>query len=85
MAKNVLTKEELPDARGGTYDHVNSFGRPQPPQVRVDATDHERAQRGADIRSEPLPGPVQNPPLPEGLRKPRKGPLNKRTGRKQTS
>lgn len=85
MAKNPLTKEELPDARGGANDHMNAFGRPQPPQVREAATDHERAQWGADVRAEPLPGPVENPPLPEGLRKTRTGPLNKRTRRNPTS
>lgn len=82
MPRNPLTQDDMPDARGGAYDHVNAFGRPQPPQVKDTATAHERAQWGADVRPDPLPGPVEIPPLPEGLRKPRTGPLNKRIGRK---
>lgn len=82
MAKNPLTQEDLPDPRGGACDHVNAFGRPQPPQVRDAATGHERAQWGADVRPDPLPGPAEDPPLPEGLRKPRTGPLNKHSGRR---
>ena len=62
------------DTRGGAYDHVNEFGNPQPPQVKD--------QWGADVRPEPLPGPDEGYPLPEGLRKPRVGPLNKDTGRR---
>ena len=70
------------DTRGGAYDHVNEFGNPQPPQVKDRMTPHQKAQWGADVRPEPLPGPDEGYPLPEGLRKPRIGPLNKDTGRR---
>jgi len=70
------------DKRGGAYDHVNAAGKPQPDQVRDKATSHQKAQWGADVRSEPLPGPDEGYPLPEGLRKPRMGALNKDTGRR---
>jgi hypothetical protein len=74
---------DLVDKRGGAYDPINEFGRPQPPQVRQAASPHQKAQWGADVRPEPLPGPDEGPyPLPEGLRKERKGPLNKDTGRR---
>lgn len=70
------------DKRGGAYDPVTKAGNPQPPQVKENATSHEKAQPGADVRSEALPGPGDNTyPLPEGLRKERQGPLNKNTGR----
>lgn len=70
------------DARGGAYDQVDKFGNPQPPQVKDRMTPHEKAQWGADVRPEPIPGPDEGYPLPEGLRKPRMGPLNKHTGRR---
>jgi len=70
------------DKRGGAYDHVNAAGNPQPDQVRDKATSHQKAQWGADVRPEPLPAPDEGYPLPEGLRKPRMGPLNKDTGRR---
>lgn len=71
------------DKRGGTYDPVTKMGNPQPPQVKEDATPGQKAQRGVDVRPEPVPGPDQgNYPLPEGLRKERQGPLNKDTGRR---
>ena len=70
------------DTRGGAYDHVNDFGNPQPPQVQDQETPHQKAQWGADVRPDPLPGPEEGYPLPEGLRKERKGPLNKVTGRR---
>jgi hypothetical protein len=82
-----LGGEEIPmsdfrDTRGGAYDHVNEFGKPQPPQVKDKATPQQKAQWGADVRPEPQPGPNDGYPLPEGLRKPRMGPLNKDTGRR---
>lgn len=70
------------DTRGGAYDPVNKFGNPQPPQVKDKGTPHQKAQWGADVRPEPLPGLDDGYPLPEGLRKPRMGPLNKDTGRR---
>jgi hypothetical protein len=70
------------DLRGGAYDPGNRFGNPQPPQIKEAETQHQKAQWGADVRPEPLPGPDQVYPLPEGLRKERKGPLNRYTGRR---
>jgi hypothetical protein len=70
------------DKRGGAYDPVTPAGNPQPPQVKDKETPHQKAQWGADVRPEPLPGPDEGYPLPEGLRKPRMGPLNKDTGRR---
>jgi hypothetical protein len=65
------------DKRGGAYDPVTKDGSAQPPQ-----TPSQDTQRGADVRPKPLPGLDEgNYPLPEGLRKERKGPLNKETGR----
>jgi hypothetical protein len=55
------------DKRGGAYDPVTPAGNPQPPQVRDTATPHQKAQWGADVRPEPLPGPAEGYPLPEGL------------------
>jgi hypothetical protein len=74
---------DLVDKRGGAYDPVTKTGKPQPPQVKEEATPSEKAQWGADVRSKPLPGPDEgNYPLPEGLRKERQSPLNKDTGRR---
>ena len=71
------------DKRGGAYDPVTKAGNPQPSQVKENATPHQQAQWGADVRPESLPGPDEgNYPLPEGLRKERQGPLNKVTGRR---
>lgn len=70
------------DIRGGAFDPVSKDGNPQPYQVRENATDREKRQWGADVRPEPLPGPDEPYPLPDGLRRERKGPLNKTTGRR---
>jgi len=70
------------DIRNGTYDAISPAGKQQPNQVREKRTASEAAQHGADVRSEPLPG-IENP-IPEGLLRDRKGPLNPRTGRRQT-
>ena len=70
------------DKRGGAYDSVTPAGNPQRPQVKDKQTPSQKAQWGADVRPEPLPGPDQGYPLPEGLMKERKGPLNKDTGRR---
>jgi len=64
------------DKRGGAYDPVRN---PQAPQVRDKEPPHQRAQGGADVRPEPQPAPDLTTSLPEGLRKPRMGPLNKDT------
>lgn len=67
------------DIRGGTYDPINRDGLPQSHQVRDKMTPHEKAQWGADVRADPLPG--TEPVLPEGLVRPPAGPLNPRRGR----
>jgi hypothetical protein len=70
------------DKRGGAYDPVTSSGNPQPPQVRESQTASQKSQPGADVRPEPLPGDGQgNYPVPEGLTRARKGPVNKESGR----
>ena len=70
------------DNRAGTYDPVSRDGLPQSEQVKDKATPHENEQRGADVRADPLPG--TEPVLPDGLRRQRQGPLNRRTGRRGT-
>ncbi len=72
---------DLRDERGGAYDPVNELGEPVPvDKVRDKETPHQREQPGADVRGEPeLPTP--DAPLPEGLRRQRKGPYNKDQGR----
>ncbi|MBR1211323.1 hypothetical protein JQ641_12070 [Bradyrhizobium sp. JYMT SZCCT0180] len=74
---------DFTDRRGGAYDPVTKAGNPPPHQVKENATPSQKAQRGADVRPKPMPGPDEgNYPLPEGLRKERKSPLNKDTGRR---
>jgi hypothetical protein len=70
------------DIRNGAYDPVNKDGLPQSEQVKDKATPHEKAQWGADVRADPLPG--TEPVLPEGLMRRPAGPLNPRTGRNKT-
>jgi hypothetical protein len=67
------------DERSGAYDAVNETGRPQPDQVREATTPHQVLQGGADVRSDPLPGPTDV--LPERLRRRPRGPVNPRRGR----
>jgi hypothetical protein len=71
------------DVRYGSYDPVSTSGLPQPAQVKDISNPHQKAQWGADVRADPLPG--TEPVLPEGLKKPRHGPLNPRTGRRSSS
>lgn len=69
------------DTRNGTYDAISPTGKEQPGlQVRENPTPHEGAQHGADVRSEPMPGTED--PIPEGLLRERKGPLNAQSGRR---
>ncbi|MEH6952633.1 hypothetical protein V4R08_15150 [Nitrobacter sp. NHB1] len=68
------------DERSGAYGPVSKEGLPQPDQVKDTSTPHQKAQHGADVRAEPLPG--TEPVLPEGLVREPKGPLNPRTGRR---
>jgi hypothetical protein len=73
---------DLTDDRPGAYDPVTKYGLRQPPQVKDTTTPHQKAQWGADVRPEALPG--TDPMLPERLVRPAAGPLNPRTGRKPT-
>jgi len=70
---------DLRDHRSGAYDAVNETGKPQPEQVKQAITPHQAAQPGADVRPNPVleGGEV----LPEGLRRPPKGPLSRTRGR----
>lgn len=74
---------DFTDDRKGAYDPVSKDGLPQPHQVKDKSTAHQKAQWGADVRAEALPG--TEPVLPERLVRPAKGPLNPRTGRKPTA
>lgn len=71
--------EDLRDTRGGTYDPINDAGRQQPHQVGERTTPHALSQPGADVRGEPEPG--KDAPMPDGLRRAPKGPVNPRRGR----
>jgi hypothetical protein len=78
MANDVHTDGR--DLRSGTYDPISPAGKQQPHQVKDAPTAHEAAQHGAAVRSRPLPG--SDDPIPEGLLRERKGPLNSHTGRR---
>jgi hypothetical protein len=70
---------DLRDNRSGAYDPVNEAGKPQPPQIQQVITPHQAAQPGADVRPDAV---LQGgEALPEGLRRPPKGPLNRTRGR----
>jgi hypothetical protein len=71
------SQDHLQDARHGSHDPIGNLEINQ-------QTAHERAQPGADVRGAPIPGNKMVPrdnALPEGLRRERKGPLNKSYGR----
>ena len=68
------------DIRYGAYDPVSKDGLPQPEQMKDRTNAHQAAQGGADVRAEALPGTA--PILPEGLIRPRMGPLNPKRGRR---
>ena len=70
------------DIRRGAYDPVSKDGLPQANEIRDKTTRHQQEQFGADVRAEPLPG--TEPILPDGLARPRQGPLNPRSGRRKT-
>jgi hypothetical protein len=67
---------DLRDNRSGAYDAVTKTGAPQPDQPKERATPHQKAQFGADVRPETVESNA--PMLPEGLRRPRKGPGRRR-------
>jgi hypothetical protein len=77
MAKDMHT--DGVDIRHGTYDPISPAGKQQPNQVKDEQTRHQLAQTGADVRADPLPG--RDNPVPEGLLRERKGPLNPKRGR----
>lgn len=60
------------DIRNGTYDAISPAGE--------NPTPHEFTQHGADVRSRPLSRTED--PIPVGLLRERKGPLNAQTGRR---
>jgi hypothetical protein len=70
--------EDLRDPRGGTYGEITPTGAPEE-LVLQPRTPNQNAQPGADVRSETL---IVSNELPEGLKHPRKGPMNKTTGRR---
>ena len=59
------------DLQSVTYDPVTRDSLPQPDQIKDKSTPHEKAQHGADVRAEALPG--TEPVLPEGLSESRRG------------
>jgi len=67
------------DQRAGGYDGVNKAGTPQADQVGELLTPHQAMQPGADVRPEQAVEPAEV--LPEGLRRPPQGPINRRRGR----
>lgn len=69
------------DIRNGTYDAIPPVGKERTGyQSREKPTPHGATQHGADVRSQPLTGTED--PIPEGLLRERKGPLNAQTGRR---
>jgi hypothetical protein len=74
------SQDHLRDARHGAHDPVGNLNELATNQQ----TPHERAQPGADVRGAPVPAgkaAAKDESLPEGLKRERKGPLNKSDGR----
>jgi hypothetical protein len=72
--------DRLQDVRHGTNDPVANTAAPDTNQQ----SPHERAQAGADVRGDPAPADsaeAMEQGLPEGVKRERKGPLNKTDGR----
>ena len=78
--KRSFAGTDFRDTRSGAYDAVNEAGRPAPDQVHEAITPHEASQHGADVRSQPMPS--EEEVLPDGLRRPPKGPYSFKTGRR---
>jgi hypothetical protein len=70
----------LRDTRSGACEPGNESGKRRPTQVREERTPHQDAQPGADVRGDAVPT-QRDDALPDGLDRPRQGPLNKSTGR----
>ena len=78
------SQDNLRDGRHGAHDPVGNVNELDTNQQ----TPHERAQPGADVRGTPVPAgnaASQEEALPEGLKRKRKGPLNKSDGRGGTA
>ena len=77
LAGDDKQQGDLTDKRQGAYDQIRKPipGKP----LEQHPTAHEAAQGGADVRSPTTPPDTT---LPEGLRRPRKGPLSPTRGRK---
>jgi hypothetical protein len=67
----------LRDTRGGTFDS-DPPDQVDSENIRERRTTRQNAQPGADVRGETVSTPDT---LPEGLRRERKGPLDKDSGR----
>jgi hypothetical protein len=74
LARADKNQDHLRDLRQGAYDSLANSSVPDTNQQ----TAHERAQPGADVRGEPIP--MEGYGVPEGLKRERKGPLNKNEG-----
>lgn len=72
---------DLRDLRDGAYEPGNATGKRRPLQVEEQRTARQDAQPGADVRGDTVAAQCEDS-LPEGLDRPRRGPLNKSTGRK---
>ena len=80
-AVSVQDPDEFRDERGGAYDPMNEAGTPvRDDKIREDATSHQQAQTGADVRRDPVVGPALQDPIPEGLRRERQGACGPTTG-----
>ena len=74
------SQDDLRDGRHGAHDPAGNVNELDTNQQ----TPHERAQPGADVRGTPIPAgktAAREEALPEGLKRERKGPLNKSDGR----
>jgi hypothetical protein len=74
-----MRQGDLRDTRGGTFGDKDARGRAEDPPPQEQRTPRRHAQAGADVRSEAVQIAEA---LPEGLVRERKGPLNKRSGRR---
>ena len=69
---------DLRDIQGGTFD-ANPGDHSATGKPLEQRTPHQDAQSGADVRPDSVHSPDT---LPDGLRRERKGPLNKTSGRR---
>ena len=71
------TQDRLRDTRRGAYDPVGNETVPDTSQP----TPHERAQPGGAMQGEPVPARTSE--LPAGLKRARKGPYGRKSGRRE--